>query len=96
MTHKNRILAMVLLSAPIAGTALAWPHKPPPDAEVSKELLDLRAKLLGTKPEQARAEAANFRALCDNDGYPLVGNIANKGDRYQPSALCADLRKGKK
>jgi hypothetical protein len=97
MTHKHRILAVVLLGAPIAGgTAAAWPKQPPPDSAVPKELLDLRAKLLSTEREQARADAPRFRALCDADGYPLVGNIANKASRYQPSELCADLRQAAK
>jgi hypothetical protein len=90
MTNKHRILAFMLLSVPAAASP---GRQPPPDSAAPKELLELRAQLLKTKPEQARTEATRFRALCDADGYPLVGNIANKTGRYQPSELCADLRK---
>jgi hypothetical protein len=96
MTRKNKILTIVLLSAPLAGAAGAWPHKPPADSDAPKALLDLRAKLLGTPPEQARTQVDRFRALCDADGYPLVGNVANKGDRVQPSELCAEVRQAPK
>jgi hypothetical protein len=96
MTNKHRILVVALLGAPLAGTAAAWPHKPPPDSAAPKALLDLRAKLLSTERAQAKAEPGPFRALCDDDGYPLVGNVANKGSRYQPSELCADLQKAQK
>jgi hypothetical protein len=92
MTHKHRILAVILLAAPAAA---AWPgrHEPPPDSAARPELLKLRGELLGTDREVARKDAGRFRALCDADGYPLVGNIANKAERYQPSELCADVRK---
>ncbi len=97
MTRKHRILVVALLSAPLGGLAAAAPARtPPPDAAVPKALLDLRAKLLSTEREQAKADPGRFRALCDSEGYPLVGNIANKTNRYQPSELCADLRQAKR
>jgi len=93
MPHRNRIFAILLLSAGAAAASSPGEgRKPPPDSTVAPALLDLRAKLLGTPRDQARADAGRFRALCDDDGYPLVGNIANKTGRYQPSELCADLR----
>jgi hypothetical protein len=39
---------------------------------------------------------STFRPLCDADGYPLVGNIANKRGVYQPSKFCAEVRKANK
>ena len=97
MPHRNRILAILLLSAGgAAGSSPDAQRKPPPDSAVAPALLDLRAKLLGTPRDQARADPGRFRALCDDDGYPLVGNIAQKAGRYQPSELCADVRKAAK
>jgi len=90
MTSKHRFVGVLLLAAPgvgFAGTAA------PPDSAAPKALLDLRAKLLSTPREEAKRDLGKFRALCDDAGYPLVGNIANKGDRVQPSEVCATLRK---
>jgi hypothetical protein len=99
MTKRHRILLVALLASPLNGLAAASPardHQPPPDTAVPKALLDLRARLLSTERAQAQGDAGRFRALCDDDGYPLVGNIANKAGRYQPSELCADVRKAAK
>jgi hypothetical protein len=64
---------------------------------VPERLLALRADLLRAGRDKAQAEIARFRALCDSDGYPLVGNVAAKGDKwYQPSQFCSDLRKTEK
>jgi hypothetical protein len=92
MTRKNGILAMVLLSVP-AGAA---PHPPPPDGAAPKALLELRGRLLSSERDQVKADFGRFRALCDADGYPLVGNVANKGGRFQPSELCAEVRRAEK
>jgi len=69
---------------------------PPADAVAARPLLELRAQLLHAGRDKAQAEVARFRPLCDKDGYPLVGNVANKGDMYQPSELCSDVRKTEK
>jgi hypothetical protein len=95
MTRRHTIATVLLLSS-AAATAAASPAPPPPDAKVSKELLALRGKLLRTPPVEVRSGAAKFRALCDEWGYPLVGNVASKGDVYQPSELCADVRRSEK
>jgi hypothetical protein len=36
----------------------------------------------------------HFRPLCDEAGYPLVGNMYRKTSepQYQPSAFCAKVR----
>ena len=95
MARKHTILTALLLSAaPAAASPDA--HAPPPDAKVARPLLDLRADLMKTGRDKAQADIGRFRALCDKDGYPLVGNIANKPNMYQPSAFCADLRKAEK
>lgn len=88
MARKHAIVAVVLLSA---APARAWPV-PPPDHAVPPALLALRASLIEAGRERALAAVARYRPLCDADGYPLVGNLATKGDRYQPSAFCRDVR----
>jgi hypothetical protein len=69
---------------------------PPPDGEVSPALLVLRSEL-GTQTEaKALARTPHFRPLCDDDGYPLVGNLMRKSPApYQPSQFCAAVRKAK-
>lgn len=70
---------------------------PPADSAVPERLLSLRDDLARVGHDKAQAEVARFRPLCDGDGYPLVGNVAAKGDRwYQPSQFCSDLRKVEK
>jgi hypothetical protein len=65
----------------------------PADSAVPERLLVLRSDLFRAGRNRALAEVARFRPLCDGDGYPLVGNLASKGDRvYQPSRFCSDLR----
>ena len=93
MARSHRILTVLLMAAaPAAASPNA--HAPPPeDAKVSRELLDLRGAMMNAGRDQAQTNLARFRPLCDKDGYPLVGNIANKGDMYQPSKFCSDLRK---
>jgi len=92
MPRKHRFLTMLLLSAPAVGFA----GTPPPDSAAPKALLDLRARLLSTPRDEAKRDLGRFRALCDAEGYPLVGNVANKSERVQPSELCATLRKTSK
>lgn len=95
MARKHTILTALLLSS---APALASPdaRTPPPDAQVARPLLELRVQLLRAGHDKAHAEIARFRALCDRDGYPLVGNIANKNNMYQPSQFCADVRRSEK
>src|SRR5215470_5038399 len=94
LRRRHRCVTGLFLSAPGVGlAATAGRHDPPPDSSAPKVLLDLRAKLLSTPREQAKADLGRFRALCDDEGYPLVGNVANKGERVQPSEICAEVRK---
>ena len=95
MPRKRNILTVLLLSAaPAAASPDA--HAPPPDAKVSKATLDLRMDLIRTGRDKAQADVSRFRPLCDKDGYPLVGNMANKSNVYQPSQFCSDVRKAEK
>jgi len=92
MARKHTILTALLLSSAPA-TASPGAHTPPPDAEVGRPLIELRSELIRAGHDKVQSDIGRFRALCDKDGYPLVGNIANKGNRYQPSQFCADVRK---
>lgn len=95
MPRKRNILTVLLLSAaPAAASPDA--HVPPPDAKVSKQVLDLRMDLIRTGRDKAQTDVSRFRPLCDKDGYPLVGNMANKSNVYQPSQFCSDVRKAEK
>jgi hypothetical protein len=95
MARKHTILTALLLSSAPA-VASPPPRTPPPDSQVSKEMRELRVHLLRAGHDKARADIGRFRSLCDKDGYPLVGNIANKSNMYQPSQFCADVRKTEK
>ena len=92
-THK--LLTVLLLSSAPAG-ACPDGHAPPPDAAAPAALLELRGDLIKVGHDKARAEASRFRALCDKDGYPLVGNLVGKRGVYQPSEFCSDVRKQEK
>jgi hypothetical protein len=94
MTRKHTILTVLLLSVAPAAASPSAGHAPPADSEVAKPLLELRNQLF--KTDKAKVDVARFRALCDKDGYPLVGNVAAKGGVYQPSQLCSDVRKAEK
>lgn len=94
MARKHTILTALLLSAAPA-SASPGARTPPPDSEVAKPLLELRSQLMRAGHDKVQADVGRFRALCDKDGYPLVGNIANKS-MYQPSQFCADVRKSEK
>jgi hypothetical protein len=91
MSRTHSIVTAVLLSAaPIAASPSG--HAPAPEAQVPEPLRALRFALIKAGRAAALAEVVHFRPLCDRDGYPLVGNLANKGDMYQPSAFCTDVR----
>lgn len=92
-THK--LLTVVLLSSAAAG-ASPDRHAPPDDASATPALLELRGALIKAGADKARADVARFRALCDKDGYPLVGNLVGKRGVYQPSEFCSDVRKQEK
>ena len=95
MARTHHLLTVLLLSSPPAG-ACPPGHAPPADSEAPRALLDLRADLMQAGRDKAQSNVAHYRALCDKDGYPLVGNLANKKGVYQPSEFCGDLRKREK
>jgi hypothetical protein len=95
MARTHHLLTVLLLSSAPAG-ACPPGHAPRSDAEAPAALLDLRGELLGAGRDKAQRDVPHYRALCDKDGYPLVGNLANKKGVYQPSEFCSDLRKREK
>jgi hypothetical protein len=64
------------------------------DGHAPPALIALRGELGATGPA-AVTTPARFRPLCDADGYPVVGNVATKGELYQPSAFCRVIREGR-
>jgi hypothetical protein len=65
--------------------------QPTPDPKPACDLDALNHELsTGTLLDDAIANRAHFRCLCDDKGYPLVGNINAKG--ATASQFCAALR----
>ena len=96
MARTHQVLTVLLLSASPAGASPAAPHAPPDDAHAPKPLIELRGELIRAGRDNAQASVGRFRALCDADGYPLVGNMVGKRGVYQPSEFCSDVRKHEK
>ena len=93
MARTHQLLTVLLLSSSPAAASPAAPHTPPDDAHAPKALIELRGDLIGAGRDKAQASAGRFRALCDANGYPLVGNMVGKRGVYQPSEFCGDIRK---
>ena len=92
MARTHQLLTVLLLSASPAGASPAA-QTPPDDAHAPKALIDLRGELISAGRDKAQAGVTRFRALCDANGYPLVGNMVGKRGVYQPSEFCSDVRK---
>jgi hypothetical protein len=88
MARTHQLLTVLLLSS----TPAAACPPTPPESDAPHALLELRGDLLRAGHDKAQADLARYRPLCDKDGYPLVGNLANKKNMYQPSQFCAELR----
>lgn len=83
---------LVASAPPISEAAPQEAARPPADNPTLKALRD---ELAGVGRDGAMARAAHFRPLCDEGGYPLVGNAAaRKGPSYAPSQFCAEVRGG--
>ena len=85
----------LILTATLAASALAGPMAFAGDAAA---LESLREELVSTDRATALSRTQHFRPLCDEGGYPLVGNVYRKGPapEIQPSAFCAEVRAGKR
>jgi hypothetical protein len=96
MPLRHRIATIVLLTSTAAS---ASPHTPQPDEKAKPALLKLRQELFQFRDSDIKdKELPRFKALCDAEGYPLVGNIMQKGDddRMQPSKVCRMLNPKRK
>jgi hypothetical protein len=88
MPHRILVPILLLSATPMSS--------PPPDDRVSPALIELRSQLFEAGEEGARRDMPRFRALCDEAGFPLVGNAVRKGKLYQPSQYCTAVRQATK
>ena len=87
MVPKRALVPIFLLGS----STTAW-AQPPADADAPAPLIELRSQLFDAGEEGAQKDVQRFRALCDADGFPLVGNAMGKSAVYQPSKYCAAVR----
>ena len=87
---RPRTLIPILL---LASTPVFAGKPPPADENAPKELIELRSQLFDAG-EKSLQQIPKFRALCDGEGYPLVGNAVRKNGVFQPSQFCAAVRSG--
>ncbi len=87
MRPRTLVTTLLLAATPAIATA-----KPPPDSEAPEALIELRSELFEAGRDGALKQIPRFRALCDAEGYPLVGNAVRKDSVYQPSQFCAVVR----
>lgn len=66
------------------------PPAPPPPPAPACDRNALNQELSGVPLESALTQAQHYRCLCDDKGYPLVGNINSKGTTA--SAFCSALK----
>lgn len=66
--------------------------------ELKIRLLQLQGELTTKSLQEAVAHSSKYRPLCDEHGYPLVGNMVRKAGFDEPknttdvSEFCAHLR----
>lgn len=83
-------------SAAVApATATAATSTSEPTKVEDPKLVALRTELEDSMREDVMKQLAHYRPLCDQDGYPLVGNLARKSPGMEPSELCSEIRKQK-
>ena len=97
----SKILAVAIATTPActksevkaepAPTVASGAPKPEPTPSAAAPV-PLEQQLAMTMPDEARAHPERFRALCDKDGYPLVGNLNQKSPGLEPSQFCAEIR----
>lgn len=90
---KRKALPLLALAS-LATACTASVADPSPSVEAPTEaptsLDTLNQELSVTTLPDALGRSAHFRALCDDRGFPLVGNINAKG--ATASAFCAAIR----
>lgn len=82
-----------ILAVAVTTTACAIESPEPSSNGLSQEcdLEALNAELSGTTLDEAVDNHTHFRCLCDDEGYPLVGNINGKAITTA-SELCNALK----
>jgi len=96
-TQTEPVSAPSSLTARAAEVPTVAPEAPPPPPPIDSHdpLVNTLRVELGRDP-QALSRLEHYRPLCDKDGYPIVGNLMQKGPTLvEPSQLCAEVRKGK-
>jgi hypothetical protein len=77
--------------APTGAPAPTTPGTPPPATPPAACNRDaLNSELSGVLLDTALQQHAHFRCLCDDKGYPLVGNINAKG--ASASQFCSAIK----
>lgn len=84
---KKRYLIPTLLLTSTTSTAA-----PVPDEIAAPELLELRDQLLSSSRDRALEDMSYYLPLCDDEGFPLVGNVLPKDADLQPSWFCDEVR----
>ena len=90
-TVPQPVAALQLVSSP----AVAPPATPPAiksDDTQPENMLRLRSDLYRASELELNVAHAKFRALCDENGYPVVGNVASKSMRHDVSSYCQEVR----
>ncbi|HUQ03339.1 MAG TPA: hypothetical protein VM261_12640 [Kofleriaceae bacterium] len=96
-TTSEPVATIQLVSNPSAAAEPATPKPatPPvilPDEQQPTEQLQLRADLYRADDLTLNMAHARFRALCDEHGYPVVGNVASKSMRHDVTSYCEEVR----
>lgn len=90
---SDPVVTVSLLPNPSAAPVV--PATPPvikPDDEQPESVMRLRSELYRADELTLGVSHAKFRALCDANGYPVVGNVASKSMRHDVSSYCEDVR----
>ena len=78
----------------ILAVALSTACGPGPQQQVDTRTLDaLNQELSNVQLQEAMVQRLHFAPLCDENGYPLVGNIVSKTTGATASGVCAELRR---
>ncbi len=91
-TAPSSVVALPMGATAVNGSVIPRPE--PPIDSSDPRVNTLRAELHDLKRDIALLKVSHFRPLCDADGYPLVGNVREKGmsQHLQPSEVCEKIR----
>jgi hypothetical protein len=98
---KQEVHADPPATATASASVTAAASAPTPIASASADkvedpkLIALRTELENSLYSDSIKQVAHYRPLCDQDGYPLVGNLGRKGPGMEPSQFCAEVRNQK-